>query len=200
MSRPDHLSRFLARTGLLAALLVLSGCASYYNHYAVFPAANSEGEARKVRVAWQSAEYPEWWFASDQATPVTVTTQCSTRAWRLTDASQREPGQGCGEGIHACGEPGRDRLLDGSALAQPQPCMTLTDTNGADRIAGLGREVVLTVSCVPAQAERQVGDEVENRDYLRASVVPYRIRVAKAPRGSFTARPPELDERPCDAE
>ncbi len=195
-----RLSRVCFAVLPLVLLVTLSGCASYYNHYTVFPAANSQGEARKVRVSWQTAEYPGWWFAANQATPITLVTQCSTRRWQLTDAGQRAAGQGCGEGILACGEPGVDRWPDGRALAKPQPCLTITDPAGAERIAELGRELELTVSCMPVEVQRQAGDEVENRDYLRASVVPYQLRVRKAPRGSFTARPPELDDSVCDTQ
>ena len=78
--------------------------------------------------------------------------------------------------------------------------MTLTDANGASGVVDLGQELALTVSCTPVERERQVGDEVESQDYLRASVVPYQIRVRKAPRGSASARPPELDDAVCDAE
>ncbi|MDX1635733.1 MAG: hypothetical protein R3280_13915 [Marinobacter sp.] len=195
---PFH--RIATVAGLVSLLTTLSGCASYYNHYAVFPAANSQGEARKVRLSWQSAEYPGWWFAANQATPVTVTTQCSSREWRLMDAGQREAGEGCGEGIHACGEPGRDQWPDGQALVRPRPCMMLTDADGANRVADLGQRVALTVACVPTGTERTVNGEVEGTDYLRASVVPYQVAVRKAPRGSFSARPPELDDAVCDAE
>ena len=86
-------------------MAMLSGCASYYTHYAMFPAENSAGETRQVRVNWQSAEYPGWWFAGDKATPVKLETQCSDRVWRLRDD---EEASACGEGIRACGEAGRD--------------------------------------------------------------------------------------------
>lgn len=43
----------------LLPLLGLSGCASYYTHYAMFPAENSAGESRQVRVHWDSADYPD---------------------------------------------------------------------------------------------------------------------------------------------
>ncbi|PTB95020.1 hypothetical protein C9974_02040 [Marinobacter sp. B9-2] len=57
---------------VIASLMLLftSGCASYYSHFAMFPAENSSGQPRQVRLTWQSAEYPDWWFAGDKATSV----------------------------------------------------------------------------------------------------------------------------------
>lgn len=84
---------------LIVAVLpfVLSGCASYYTHYAVFPAENSAGEDRQVKLTWQTAEYPGWWVADNRSTPITVETQCSAREWRLVDDSHEDAAdQSCG--------------------------------------------------------------------------------------------------------
>jgi uncharacterized protein YceK len=59
--------RTLKQLFALTVIALLQGCASYYSHYAVFPAENSQGETRDVRLTWQSAEYPGWWFLSDKA-------------------------------------------------------------------------------------------------------------------------------------
>ena len=75
MSSPTYL-RLMASV-LAVPVVMLSGCASYYTHYAMFPAENSAGETRQVRVNWQSAEYPEWWPGSNQATTMKLETQCS---------------------------------------------------------------------------------------------------------------------------
>lgn len=82
---------------LLSCLLclppVLGGCASYYSHYGLFPAENSEGDPRQVMLNWQTADYPDWWFVADKSTPITVTTQCSARSWRLADDSHAVAGE-----------------------------------------------------------------------------------------------------------
>ncbi|WP_404363172.1 hypothetical protein [Marinobacter sp.] len=192
---------FFRASVLALAIIGLSGCASYYSHYGVFPAANSQNEPRKVRVTWQTAEYPGWWIQDSRATAVTVETQCSSRVWQLTDGSQDDSasGNGCGGGIRACAEPGMD-VMPGSTEPAPadHACMTMTDSQGTERIVDLDRQVSLTVSCKPASPVQQSGDDTKNYDYLRASVVPYEFQVRKAPRGSLVARPPSLSDRVCD--
>jgi len=179
-------------------LLLTSGCASYYSHFAMFPAENSSGEPRQVRLSWQSAEYPGWWLARDKATSVKLETQCSDRVWRLRDG---DDAGGCGTGIRACGERGRDLV---AATAQPATgttrCMAINPVDPGARIARLGNKLELLVSCTPAAVTEGQGDDARNLDYLRASSVPYTVYVRKAPRGSMRARLPEFDESVCDAE
>jgi hypothetical protein len=185
---------------IIASLMLLftSGCASYYSHFAMFPAENSSGEPRHVRMSWQSAEYPAWWFAGDKATSVKLETQCSDRVWRLRDGNEAG---GCGTGIRACGEPGKDLV---AGTGQPANgltrCMSINPADPEARIAGVSGKLELLVSCTPAAVIEGEGDDAVNLDYLRASSVPYTVYVRKAPRGSMRARLPEFDESVCDAE
>ncbi|BES71143.1 hypothetical protein RE428_21610 [Marinobacter nanhaiticus D15-8W] len=174
----------------------LGGCASYQNHYGVFSAANSAGEARQFRVTWTTADYPDWWLASDQATPIRLETQCSTRTWVLKDASHRTPhADACGEGIVACGDPEQDlEAASGEPAGAGVQCMRIAN---ADRVLELDRQVRLLVACKPNDTEVLVGGEAVNRDYLRTSVVPYSISVRRAPRDSLSSRPPEFDNGIC---
>lgn len=188
-------------TVAIGLLLALSqGCASYYSHFAVFPAANSEGEPRQVRLSWQTAEYPDWWFGANQATSVKLETQCSERTWRLRDSDDDLAGA-CGSGIRACAEPGRDLV---ARTGQPAPadfrCMAINPRDSGARIAEVGEKLELLVSCLPAVVAEGQGEDALNLDYIRASSVPYTVYVRKAPRGSLRARPPEFDESVCDAE
>lgn len=210
--RPTHLSseettaRRLSFTLLarpLAACLVLlsvSGCASYYSHFAMFPAANSSGEPRQIRLSWQTAEYPDWWFLGNRATSVKLETQCSDRVWRLRDGDDDQAGQ-CATGIRACGEKGQDLV---AATGQPATpgfrCMAINPQDPAARIAGVGGKLELLVSCEPSVVAEGQGDDARNLDYLRASAVPYTVYVRKAPRGSLIAKPPRFDDSVCDAE
>lgn len=185
---------------LLLPVLFLSGCASYYSHYAMFPAENSAGDVRQVRLSWDTADYPEWWLVSDKATPIKLETQCSSRVWRLYDNSHDKAGD-CGEGIRACGQPELDmQPLLGSAVTGATRCLAVNpaDTNG--RIAGLQSKLDLLVSCQPASVTEGEGDKERNMDYIRASSVPYTIYVRKAPRGSLLAKMPKFDESVCDKE
>lgn len=184
---------------LIASLLLFtSGCASYYSHFAMFPAENSSGEPRHVRLSWQSAEYPGWWLASDKATSVKLETQCSERVWRLRDD---DAGGGCGEGIRACGEPGKDiDARTGQPATDTTRCMSIHPADPEARIAAVDSKLELLVSCTPAEVTERQGDDALNLDYLRASSVPYTVYVRKAPRGSMRARLPEFDESVCDAE
>ncbi|MBW4936285.1 hypothetical protein [Marinobacter sp. F4206] len=190
----------MKRFFLLFLPLILPGCASYYSHYAMFPAENSAGESRQIRVSWQTAEYPDWWLANNKATPIRVETQCSDRVWRLRDEAD-EDAAGCGVGIRACGEPGVDvQAPGGNPVLDEAPCMVVDPSNPDARIAGLGGKLELLVSCRPVSPTRGQGDEKRNLDYLRASPVPYTVYARKAPRGSLRAKMPEFDESACDAE
>ena len=185
---------------LTLAALVLQGCASYYSHYAVFPAENSEGETRDVRLTWQSAEYPGWWFFSDKATSIKVETQCSSRVWRLTDATH-DDAPACSDGIAACGDGQRDLLMPGERVAgEKDACMQVVRDDPEAIVADIESKVDLLVSCRPRVTSRGEGDDKENLDYLKPSVVPYTVYARKAPRGSLIARPPELDDSVCDEE
>lgn len=182
------------------ALLMTSGCASYYSHFAVFPAANASGEPRQVRVSWQTADYPGWWFVDDQATSVKLETQCSERVWRLRDGDDEQAGA-CGTGIRACGEPGMDLLAaTGQPAGSGTRCLAINPRDPDARIAQLGDRLELLVACRPARVTEGQGDDARNLDYIRASSVPYTVYVRKAPRGSMRARPPAFDESVCDAE
>ncbi|MDC0663269.1 hypothetical protein [Marinobacter sp. SS21] len=186
---------------LVAAMTLatmLSGCASYYSHYAMFPAANSSGESRMVRLSWQSAEYPGWWLRDNQATSIRVETQCSERQWRLTEAESADQG-GCGPGIRACGQEGLDVLAEsGQPATKDSVCLALSSGPSNSRIATLDRNLELTVHCRPAEVSRQSGGESVGMDYIRPSAVPYVVAVKKAPRGSLAAKLPEFDDAVCD--
>lgn len=183
---------------LLSVLMtgLLSGCASYYSHYALFPASNSAGDPRQVRLSWQTAEYPDWWIGSDDATDIKLETQCSKRVWQLTDATGGATP--CGEGIVGCGVPGRDLAAgSGRPVDSNTVCLNVESGDGSSRIAELGQQFSLTVSCLPVQTTRTIDGESQNVDYLRASVVPYIVHARKVPRGSLAQRAPELDDSVC---
>lgn len=188
------------RSGLVAvlcSLLVLNGCASYYTHYAMFPAETSAGETRQVRVSWQSAEYPNWWLAKNKATPIRLETQCSERVWRITDQNHSDSGT-CGEGIRACGEPGKDRI---SATGQPATgkdlCVAVEQGATLQGVADIGSSFGLLVSCRPESVVVKRGDDEVNMDYLRPSPVAYTVHARKVPRGTLSARLPSFNESEC---
>lgn len=184
----------------IASLILVwsSGCASYYSHYAMFPAENSSGEPRQVRLSWQSASYPDWWFASDKATSVKLQTQCSDRVWRLRDGDDAGD---CGEGIRACGKPGKDLVAQtGLPATGSTRCISINPGDSRARIAEVSGKLELLVSCTPAVVADAQGEGAVSHDYLRASSVPYTVYVRKAPRGSMRARLPGFDESVCDLE
>ena len=187
----------LAMVSILASVLLLPGCASYKSHYTTFTADNSAGEQRQVRLTWRTAEYPFWHWRSDRATPIRLETQCSRRVLQLYDPTME---QACtGDGIAGCGDPVLDLDRERRMLTSDRHvCFRVSDSEGSDRIMDLGSNVELTISCFPQRTEVDMGDETVNADYLRASVVPYNLRVRTARLGSMTERPPELDDRVCD--
>lgn len=194
---------FKSTACLLAAAVLLvmqAGCATYYSHYAMFPAENSQGEPRTVRLSWDTAEYPGWWFVSDRATPLTIETQCSERVWKLYDDSHAEA-EGCSEGVRACGQGSQDKLVPGGQLAGAgDVCMSVSSTDSQAKIADIRGRLELLVACEPVSPVRGEGEEVMNVDYIRASTVPYTVYSRKAPRGSFNARPPKFERAVCEAE
>ncbi|TBW59099.1 hypothetical protein EZI54_01955 [Marinobacter halodurans] len=186
----------MLRIPVCAFLLVaLPGCASYQSHYGVFSAANASGEERQFRVTWETVDYPDWWLANDRASPIRLETQCSTRVWELRDSTSEGGVQPCGEGIRACASTTSDRAVPSQQVAGPET--TCMEVLNARKIVELDRRLDLVVSCRPRQTTIEVDGETENRDYLRASVVPYNIRVREAPRDSLSAKPPALDEKVC---
>ncbi|MFL1452898.1 hypothetical protein ACJO5Y_00455 [Marinobacter sp. GN3S48] len=189
---------------LLSCLLclppVLGGCASYYSHYGLFPAENSEGDPRQVMLNWQTADYPDWWFVADKSTPITVTTQCSTRSWRLADDSHAVAGE-CADGIRACGQAGLDRVAASGKPADDQTqCLSVNAGEAEARVVDIGASLELLVSCRPAATRRGEGDDQESVDYLRASPVPYMVHIRTSPRGALNGRPPVMDDSVCDAD
>jgi len=181
----------------IPAVMLLPGCASYYSHFAMFPAENSEGESRQVRVSWNTAEYPGWWFMDDRATALKVETQCSARIWRLLDDSHDGAGA-CGSGVRACAEIGMDRVVVSREGLDPSACMVVNPGDDDARIAGLESRLELLVACEPSVPEEKRGGEAVNMDYLSASVVPYTVYTRKVPRGTLSASLPSFDESVCD--
>lgn len=187
----------LAFAGLL---MMQSGCATYYSHYAMFPAENSRGEPRTVRLSWHSAEYPAWWFAAGRATPLILETQCSEREWQLYDNSHAEA-ESCGRGIRACGVSGRDRLVSGGeAVDSSDVCMLVNPSDPESRIADISGQLELLVACEPVSVVKGAGKDAVNVDYIRASAVPYTIHTRKTLRGALDARPPKFDLSACDTD
>ncbi|MDF0750678.1 hypothetical protein NLU14_10600 [Marinobacter sp. 71-i] len=198
----NNVFSFVLRLIVAVFPFILAGCASYYTHYAVFPAENSAGEERQVKLTWQTAEYPGWWVAASKSTPITVETQCSARQWRLVDDSHDNAAQAtCDAGIRACGREGLDRLArTGEPAGESARCMAINPGNPEGRVTDIESSLALLVSCEPINTVRGSGEDAENIDYIRASTVPYTIYSRKSPRGSLNARPPELDDSVCETD
>ncbi|MGO1463207.1 MAG: hypothetical protein ACTHYN_06480 [Marinobacter sp.] len=185
---------------LAGVLVAQSGCATYYAHYAMFPAENSQKEPRTIRLSWHSAEYPSWWFLSDRATPVTLETQCSDRSWRLYDSTHAQAGE-CGKGIRACGESGVDRRVHGGeSVNAGDACITINPSNPEARIADISGRLELLVACRPVSAVKGTDEDEVNVDYIRASTVPYTVYSRKTERGTLSARPPRFDRAVCNSD
>ncbi|MBD3641889.1 MAG: hypothetical protein HUJ18_12925 [Marinobacter sp.] len=181
----------------IVAMVLLPGCASYYSHFAMFPAENSRGEARQVRVSWDTAEYPAWWVLDDRSTALTVETQCSARIWRLRDESHDGAGA-CGNGIRACAESGVDRVVVTREGLDPSACLVVNPADNNARIADIEGRLELLVVCEPVLPGVERAGETVNMDYVRASAVPYTVYTRKVPRGSLSASLPAFDESVCE--
>ena len=189
--------------GLIATVpLLLSGCASYYTHYAVFPAQNSAGEDRQIKLTWQTADYPDWWYAEDKSTPITLETQCSTRKWRIVDRTHAGAEDlACAEGLRACGSDPEDEFAtEGSRDFDNRACVRINPDDPDALVTDISSSLELLMNCRPEQPTRQTGHGIENIDYLRASPVPYTVFSRKGPRGRLSSKPPELSDRECEDE
>lgn len=189
--------------GLTAVIpLLFSGCASYYTHYAVFPAQNSDGDERQFKLTWETADYPDWWYLEDQSTPITLESQCSSREWRLVDRTHSSADQeSCAPGIRACGSEGEDQFaIEVSRDLDNRACMRVNPKDPDALVTDISSSLELLVSCQPLRTTRQSGEETENIDYLRASPVPYTVYSRKGTRGRLDSKPPELDDSICDDE
>ncbi len=187
---------------LLLIIMNCYGCASYYSHYGSFSAQNSAGEDRLFVVSWRTAEYPSWAIQDNKATEITLEAQCSERKWLVTDSSSTE--SECvmlNEGVVACGDSELDLDLAGKTLPDDtQVCVSMTDRNGAKRAAELEKAILITVSCLPESATRKEDGKVINKDYLKASVVPYSVSTQKVERYSFNDKPPKMSDKICEIE
>lgn len=188
---------YFSRSFVVIATALTSGCASYYSHFASFESRNSAGESRQFVVSWASAEYPEWSPFDNEATPITLETQCSKRKLVFQDNTH---GSDCGaSGIAVCGNPGEDIDERGLMLKSADySCASITDAKGAKRIVDLQREIHLSISCLPDKPVVKTKDETINRDYLKNSVVPYRIMTKKVERHSLADKVPVISNKICD--
>ncbi|MCP5206876.1 MAG: hypothetical protein H7A01_06715 [Hahellaceae bacterium] len=188
-----------------ACLMLLQGCASYYSHYGSFDSINSAGEQRKFVVSWQSAEYPEWYWADNTTTAIALETQCSTRKLYFIDASTAQNAAsfntGCvanQKGIVVCGDPQLDLDANGRAFnGSEQVCGSISNSKEVDSITALGNELLIKIDCWPASTQYEVDGEKKNRDYLKYSIVPYTIATKKVPRYSLDDKVPVLSEKIC---
>lgn len=193
------ITKRLARCGIpFVCTILLSGCATYYNHYGSFTAENSAGELREYLVTWQTADYPDWWFQEDRSTAVTLKTQCSEREIRFVDATLQTD-LSCGSdrhGIAWCGTKNVDVVAEVVDANAKEPCGWI-QSRDAKRIVDLGNELELFMRCRPVQTTIGTGDDRKNVDYLKASVAPYWVSVKKVVRGSLDDRPPRFNAKIC---
>ena len=189
---------------LIAGVTSVTGCATYYNHYGRFTAENSSGETRDYLVRWQTAEYPDWWLASDRSTPVSLETQCSERVLTFVDNSNEDWNSRCATADNSvvwCGDSRRDRLSDATPQkAEALLCGWISTTPATHGILGLGTDLEINIRCEPMQPTIGEGKEQRNFDYLKASPVPYAVAVKRVEKGSewdYMVRP---DEKACKAD
>ncbi|WP_369602133.1 hypothetical protein AAIA72_03925 [Hahella sp. SMD15-11] len=190
--------QFVRWAVLVGSVGVLSGCSSYYAYYGRFQAETSQGHMRDAVIAWYTNERGDWSLLDSEGTAITLQTQCSQRTLRFA------PNALCSSDkskIVWCGEPGKDLDWKGRPITtQDQVCGEIRSAgarNTGSGVADLGTTIELTIQCYPATPVVQQGEETLNFDYIRASSVPYRIRVKKVEMGSAEDRMPELSEKGC---
>jgi hypothetical protein len=153
-------------------------------------------------VSWKTAEYPSWAIQDDKATEIALKTQCSDRVWELADlATTNNSCTNTHGGVVACGDSSLDLSLAGKPIADnTHVCMSVTDSQGAQKIVDLDSRVLISVSCLPSVTKRKEEGETVNIDYLKASVVPYSVATRKAERYSYADKAPAMSNKICDTD
>ncbi len=184
--------------GMVAAtvLIMSSGCSTTYSHFGRFSAENSAGEAREFLLEWETSEG----LGGSSSSEITLKTQCSART--LVFMSQMDQEKGCiatdGSEVVLCAQPDLDLTMDGLPVSSGTlACGSIRGENGATRPETFGKTVELNIFCFPAETTVDSGEEKQNVDYLKASVVPYVVTVKKVVKGSGDDRPPVLSGRVC---
>ncbi len=180
-------------------VLQLTACASYYSHYGRFEAQNSKGEVRQFRVSWQTQEYPDWSFFSNDATEITLEAQCSTRKWHFRDNTfGRKFCNASSEGIISCGDPNLDLKSNGQpVVGDNYVCATISDRSSTKKIVDLGYQLEINMKCWPASTEYTVEGKKKFRDYLKQSNVAYSVATTKVVRYSLQDKKPDLPDKIC---
>ncbi|WP_020409513.1 hypothetical protein [Hahella ganghwensis] len=189
----------LARVLVLVFLVFMSGCSTTYSHFGRFYAENSAGEAREFLLEWESTE---GLMGGVSASDFSLKTQCSART--LVFRNQAALGHHCdgpdGSQVVLCAQPEADLTLDGLPVASVNvACGSLRGANGAVKAESFGKNIELSVFCYPAETTVDTGEDKQNVDYLKASVVPYAVTVKKVVKGSGEDRPPVLSDRVCSS-
>ncbi|OZG73865.1 hypothetical protein BTA51_08740 [Hahella sp. CCB-MM4] len=183
--------------GVVAALLVLvTGCSTTYSHFGRFHAENSAGEAREFLLEWETTEG----MGGEASSNFTLKTQCSART--LVFMSQMDQEKGCiatdGSEVLLCAQPDLDLTMEGRPVTNgSMPCGSIRGENNITRPENFGKTVELNIFCFPAETTVDSGEEKQNVDYLKASVVPYVVAVKKVVKGSGEDRPPVLNSKAC---
>jgi hypothetical protein len=164
-------------TALLAAALVLSGCAQY-TYFGRIEAKDSADQDRDVVVYWTKTERKLWFDTASGG--VRVLTECSTNAIDYEEKPQ---------GIVFLRRP--SDVPVGPDIALGAPCGQVL---GATRVKELDVGALeLTVHCRP-----DVGDEfaiASLTHYPKARDEPYRFPIQKSRTGDLAAGAPQ--PRPC---
>ncbi len=169
---------FFAKIIFGLSVVLLNACATtlYTTHYGVFTAENSAGDARQVRIYWQTAEIEGWDGKRYRALPFVLETQCSDRILRFYD-QQSNRLRGClpaeEGGIAYCGNASLDTDPRGLPIDNGDVCATVTDRSGATNLLELDGDVLISLACQPKETRRQFGRKFKNQDYLKPSVTPY---------------------------
>jgi hypothetical protein len=187
--------------------LAISACTSTQTRFSRFEAVDSSGELREFLLYW-NAELPQSWYGgAARVSPIRLKTQCSDEVIEFhagedcgVEAAARPAGLAAGW----CGDPQHLLSSAGRQLSSEQPlCGWITDDAQASA-ADLGDTINLTINCFPEasiasqkQASKEKQGERKAGALLRASPVPYTLRIRSTPADSLSARLPELNSKVC---
>lgn len=219
ISKLKRLSALLMLIPLIG--LAVSACTSTQTRFSRFEAVDSSGELREFLLYWNSELPQSWYGGAAKVSPIKLRTQCSDEIIKFhsgedcgVDAAARPAGLAAGW----CGDPQHLLSSAGRQLSSEQPlCGWITDgaaddvsarrslkDDGQASVAELGETIRLTMNCFPEasiasqkQASKEKQGERKAGALLRASPVPYTLRIRSTPADSLNARMPELNSKVC---
>ncbi|MDE2234250.1 MAG: hypothetical protein KGL13_10100 [Gammaproteobacteria bacterium] len=172
---------------LLGAVMLLVACATTTLYTSHFQAQNSAGQEREFVIYWNLTSSV---FTGTKASPVTLLTQCSSRAIQYEQQPVAAQGQTTTQIVFR-GEPGMDTAADSEILPPSGICGRVLSANQLAELRGPNIE--FTMSCKPSGGDPFA---VLDHSYLQAREAPYVVKVSATRTNDLTDATPRRPDCP----